>query len=95
MPMFRRIAKRGFSNVRFQRRYAIVNVGSLEDCFDAGAHVTPQTLAEAGLIRNLREAVKILGNGTLTKKLVVDAAKYSESAAEKIKAVGGEARLVK
>ena len=95
MPMFRRIPKRGFSNARFQTRYSVVNVGALEEWFDGGAHVTPQTLLEAGLIRNLRAPVKILGQGTLTKKLVVDAAKYSESAVEKIKATGGEARVVK
>jgi large subunit ribosomal protein L15 len=82
MPMFRRIPKRGFSNARFQTRYAVVNVGALEERFDADVHVTPQTLLEAGLIRNLRSPVKILGEGPLTKKLVVDAAKYSESARE-------------
>jgi len=94
MPMFRRLPKRGFSNVRFQIRYAVVNVSSLEERFSTGAHVTPETLREAGLIPNLGRPVKVLGDGTLTKKLLVDAAKYSASAVEKIKAAGGEARIV-
>ena len=65
MPTFRRIPKRGFSNAKFRTRFSIVNVSSLEERFDAGAHVTPQLLLEAGLIRNLRFPVKILGNGEL------------------------------
>ena len=93
MPTFRRMPKRGFSNARFTTRYSIVNVASLEERFEAGAHVTPQSLLEAGLIRNLAYPVKILGDGQLTKELTVDAAKYSRSATEKIQAAGGEARV--
>lgn len=95
MPTFRRLPKRGFSNVQFATRYGIVNVGSLELRYDAGAHVTLQSLLEVGLIRNLRHPVKVLGDGALTKKLTVDAAKFSKAAIEKILAVGGEAKLVK
>ena len=94
MPTFRRMPKRGFSNARFTTRYSIVNVGSLESCFESGAHVTPQSLREARLIRNLRYPVKVLGDGDLAKKLIVDAAKFSSSATEKIEAAGGEARVV-
>ena len=94
MPTFRRIPKRGFSNARFMTRYSVVNVASLEKRFEAGAHVTPQSLLEVGLIRNLRDPVKILGEGQLTKRLIVDAAKYSETAKEKIQAAGGEARVL-
>lgn len=94
MPAFRRIPKRGFSNAKFRRLYSVVNVGDLEDRYEAGAHVTPQSLVEVGLIRNLRYPVKILGDGALTKKLMVDAGKYSRSAEEKIKAAGGEARVL-
>ncbi len=94
MPTFRRMPKRGFSNVRFATLYSIVNVGSLESYFGVNAHVTPQSLRETGLIRNLRYPVKILGNGELTKKLTVNAAKFSKSAMEKIQAAGGEARMV-
>ncbi len=94
MPTFRRLPKRGFSNVQFATRYGIVNVGSLESRFEVDTHVTSQSLLEAGLIRTLRLPVKILGNGALTKKLTVDAAKFSKTALEKIQAAGGEARLV-
>ena len=93
MPTFRRIPKRGFSNAKFATRYSIVNVESLESRFESGAHVTPQSLREVGLIRNLRLPVKVLGNGALTKKLTVDAAKFTKSALEKIQAAGGEARV--
>jgi len=93
MPTFRRLPKRGFSNARFKTRYSIVNVGSLESRFDVDAHVTPQSLLEMGLIRHLRDRVKVLGDGELTKKLTVDAAKFTRSAIEKIEAAGGEARI--
>lgn len=95
MPTFRRIPKRGFSNARFATRYSVVNIGSLESRFEAGAHVTPQSLLEAGLIRNLRSPVKVLGTGALTRGLTVDAAKFSKSAVEKIQAAGGEARITR
>ncbi len=94
MPTFRRLPKRGFTNAQFTTRYSIVNVASLEERFEAGAHVTPQSLLEVGLIRNLRHPVKILGNGTISKKLVVDAAKFSKTALEKIGAAGGETRVI-
>lgn len=93
MPLFRRVPKRGFNNFKFRTTYSIVNVADLEARFDAGAHVTPQTLAEAGLVRRADHPVKVLGNGDLTKKLVVEAARFSQSAAEKIAAAGGEARV--
>ena len=94
MPLFRRLPKRGFSNFAFRTTYSIVNVGDLEERFEAGAHVTPESILEAGLIRNLRYRVKILGNGELSKKLKVEASKFSKTAAEKIKAAGGEAVVV-
>jgi large subunit ribosomal protein L15 len=90
--MFRRLPKRGFSNVQFARRFAVVNVADLEERFNAGDHVTPQSLVQAGLIRNLRLPVKVLGDGSLSKKLTVDAAKFSQSAIEKISSAGGEAK---
>ena len=95
MPTFRRLPKRGFSNYQYATRYGIVNVGMLEERFEAGAHVTVQALVEVGLLRTVRFPVKVLGDGPLTKKLVIDAAKYSKSAAEKIQAAGGEARIIK
>lgn len=93
MPTFRRMPKRGFNNARFATRFSVVNLASLEERYEAGAHVTPQSLLEVGLIRNLKLPVKILGNGSLTKKLIVDAAKFSRSAMEKIQSAGGEARV--
>lgn len=89
MPTFRRLPKRGFTNVLFARRFSIVNIASLDERFESGAHVTPQALLEKGLVRDLTLPVKILGNGTLTKKLQVDVAKCSGSAREKIEAAGG------
>jgi large subunit ribosomal protein L15 len=94
MPLFRRIPKRGFSNFPFRTRYNVVNVGELEKRFDAGAHVTPEAILEAGLIRNLRYKVKILGNGELSKKLKIEAAKFSKSAEQKITSAGGEAVVI-
>ncbi len=91
MPTFRRIPKRGFSNAQFKKRFCIVNVADLEARFPGGAHVTPQSLREAGLIRTVRLPVKILGDGALTKKFQVDAAVFSKTAAEKIVRAGGEA----
>ena len=93
MPTFRRIPKRGFSNAQFEVCYNVVNVAALEKAYPANTHVTPQALRESGLIRNLRLPVKVLGDGSLTKKLTVDAAKFSRSAMEKIKQAGGEARV--
>jgi len=93
MPIFRRLPKRGFSNANFRVEYQVVNVGDLQERFEDGAHVTPLALVQAGLVRRVREGVKILGNGALTKKLVVEAARFSAAAAEKIQAAGGEVRM--
>lgn len=92
MPTFRRLPKRGFSNVQFATRYQIVNVGDLEERFDVGTHVTTQALHALGLIRSAKEPVKVLGGGAISKKLTVEAAKFSASAREKITSAGGEAR---
>jgi large subunit ribosomal protein L15 len=89
MPLLRRMPKRGFSNVRFQRLYHVLNVRHLEAHFADGADVTPQTLAEAGVIRDTKLPVKILGDGELTKKLSVTAARFSAAARTKIEAAGG------
>jgi len=93
MPLYRRIPKRGFSNVKFARRYEIVNVSQLER-FDEGSLVDLEQLCLAGLIDNSRARVKILGNGDLTKKLQVTAHKFSKSAEQKIVSLGGMAQIV-
>lgn len=89
MPTFRRLPKRGFNNAQFTTRYSVVNVASLEERYEADTHVTKQSLLEVGLVRNKHLPVKILGNGSLSKKLTVDATKFSKSAKEKIEAAGG------
>ena len=86
-PLFRRLPKRGFNNVS-RIDYAIVNVEDLE-VFEDGVEVTPTLLKEAGLVRKEYDGIKILGNGTLTKKLTVKANKFTATASEKIKALGG------
>lgn len=89
MAFFRRIPKRGFTNSMFRTDYATVNLNALEARFDDGAEVNPDMLVKAGLIRNAKDPVKVLGQGELTKKLSVTAAKFSESAKAKITAAGG------
>ena len=91
MPTFRRLPKRGFNNAQFTTRYSVVNVASLEERYEADTHVTKQSLLEVGLLRNKHLPVKILGNGSLSKKLTVDATKFSKTAKEKIEAAGGTA----
>ncbi len=91
MPLQRRLPKRGFVNV-FATRYAIVNVSDLE-AFDNGATVDVEALKAKGLIKKQMDGIKVLGNGELTKKLTVVAAKFSESAQQKIEAAGGKAEV--
>ena len=93
MPLFRRLPKRGFSNYQFAKRCQIVNVSQLER-FDDGADVGVEQLSSAGLIDNLKDKVKILGDGVLTKKLKVVAHKFSKTAEEKIVASGGTAKVI-
>jgi large subunit ribosomal protein L15 len=94
MPMFRRIPKRGFSNADFRNLYHIVNLKTLEGRMDDGATVTAETLAEARIIRDASLPLKVLGEGDLTKKLNVTAAKFSASAREKIEKAGGSVNVV-
>ena len=92
MPLTRRLPKRGFTNI-FATEYAIVNVSKL-DMFEDGAVVGAKELIEAGLIKKEHDGVKILGNGHLTKKLTVRAAKFTGAAKEKIEALGGKAEVI-
>jgi len=93
MPLFRRLPKRGFSNANFAKRYEVVNISQLER-FEGGDLVGVQQLSQAGLIANLKSKVKILGDGELTKPLDVSAHKFSKSAAQKIAACGGTAKVI-
>ena len=92
MPLYRRLPKRGFKN-RNTKEIVAINVGVLE-CFDNGATVDVLALVEAGIVKNPRDGVKILGNGELTKKLTVQANAFSASAKEKIEALGGKAEVI-
>jgi large subunit ribosomal protein L15 len=87
MPLHRRLPKRGFTNI-FKKEYAVVNAADLEQ-FDNGATIDETTLRKAGLVKGRNDGIKILGNGKLTKKLTVHAAKFSESAKKQIEAAGG------
>lgn len=93
MPLHRRVPKRGFTNEPFRKRYAYVNLGSLET-FDAGTIVTPEVLLKRGLIKTLRENVKVLGKGELTKALTVKAHKFSAGASERIASAGGKIEVI-
>lgn len=92
MPLYRRIPKRGFTN-RNTKEIVAINVDVLNR-FDEGATVTVDSLIEAGIIKNPRDGVKILGNGELTKKLDVKVNAFSASAVEKIQALGGNAEVI-
>ena len=93
MPLNRRLPKRGFVNI-FRTEYRVLNVEKLNS-LEAGTVVTPDTLLAAGLVRKGKNGVKVLGDGELTKKLLIDAAKFSKSASQKIEAAGGEARVIR
>lgn len=95
MPLYRRLPKRGFSNAMFETRYDVVNLAQLED-FAAGAVVDLEALASAGIIkpRRANAGLKVLANGDVKVALTVRAAKFSASAAEKIRAAGGTAETV-
>ena len=91
MPLTRRLPKRGFTNI-YRKEYAIVNVSAL-NTLDDGTMVTAQVLCDNGLIKDVRDSVKILGGGELTKKLTVAVDKVTASAKEKIEAAGGKVEV--
>ncbi len=93
MPLHRRLPKRGFTNARFRRHYAAVNLDRLE-VFDPGTIVTPEVLLHRGVVRKIVDGVKILGDGNLTKALTVRAHKFSAKAQEKIVALGGKIEVL-
>jgi large subunit ribosomal protein L15 len=93
MPLHRRVPKRGFHNP-FRVEYAVVNLDTLAEVFDAGSSVTPELLRERGLVRAAHAPVKVLGRGEISKQLTVHAHRFSGSAAQKIAAAGGAAELI-
>ncbi|MBI4914723.1 MAG: 50S ribosomal protein L15 [Acidobacteria bacterium] len=92
MPLVRRLPKRGFTNI-FRTEFAIVNVGQLER-FPAGSEVTPEVLLAEGVVSDLRDGLKVLGDGTLTRDLVVKAHKFSKKALEIIQSAGGRCEVI-
>ena len=92
MTLYRRLPKRGFKNT-FAKKYAEVNVEQL-NCFDNGAVVDPAALIEAGILKNVLDGVRVLGNGELTKSLTVQAQGFTKSAQQKIEAAGGKAEVI-
>jgi large subunit ribosomal protein L15 len=89
MPLYRRLAHRGFSNYPFKKAYQIVNLSEIEAKYDAGETVSPETLLAKGLVKRAVGLIKILGDGELTKKLQFAVDKVSASAKEKIEKAGG------
>ena len=91
MPLTMRLPKRGFTN-KWRVEYATVNVDRL-NIFEDGAVVTPVELIESGILKNVQDGVKILGNGEITRKLTVKATKFTQTAKEKIEAAGGKVEV--
>ncbi|MDT2596144.1 50S ribosomal protein L15 [Enterococcus dongliensis] len=91
-PLFRRLPKRGFTNVN-RKEYAVINLDVLNR-FEDGSEVTPVALVEAGIVKNEKAGIKVLGNGSLDKKLNVKAAKFSKHAQETIEAAGGSIEVI-
>lgn len=92
-PLQRRMPKRGFTNI-FKKEFVEINLVQLEERFEPGTVVTPELLVESGLVKNVRDGIKILGNGEITKALTVKAQGFSKSAAEKITAAGGQIEVI-
>lgn len=92
MPLYRRLPKRGFKNV-FAKEYAEVNISQLNR-FEDGATVDPVALIEMGILKNVRDGIRILGNGTLEKKLTVIANGFTKTAEERIVAAGGKVEVI-
>jgi large subunit ribosomal protein L15 len=93
-PLFRRLPKRGFSNGMFAKVYNVVNVGDIDTHYAAGEKVNVETLREKGLAKKSLDGVRILGEGEVTKKLVITAHHFSKSAKEKVEGKGGTCELV-
>lgn len=92
-PLYRRIPKRGFNNARFRTEFATINLSDLNR-FNDGDVVTPELLKEKGIVKKQLCGIKVLGNGTLEKKLTVKANRFSSSAVTKIESAGGTAEVI-
>jgi len=94
MPLFRRVAKRGFNNRQFSPEVVVINVGTLGEKFEAGAEICPKVLAEKGLIPTRFDLLKVLGDGELSSAITVKAHRFSASAETKITAAGGKFEVI-
>ena len=92
-PLFRRLHIRGFSNARFKTRYATINVSDL-NVFKDNDVVTPEVLKEKGILKNQLDGVKVLGNGTLERKITIKAHRFTSSALQKIEESGSKAEVI-
>jgi large subunit ribosomal protein L15 len=92
MPLHRRLPKRGFNN-RFRKEYSIVNIKDL-GLFEANSEVDEKALLEAGLVRTVRDGIKLLGNGEISHPVVVKVHKTSKTAREKVEAAGGKVEMI-
>ena len=92
-PLFRRLHKRGFTNAKFKVRYATINVGDLNR-FKDGEVITPELLKELGIVKKQLSGIKVLGNGTLEKKVTVKAHRFTQSALKKIEESGSKAEVI-
>ena len=92
MPLYRRLPKRGFNNI-WAKEYSVINVEDLNK-FEAGTVVTRKALEEAGMLKQVKDGIKVLGEGTLNVALTVQAEKFSKTAVEKIEAAGGKAEVI-
>lgn len=93
LPLFKRLPKRGFSNFRYKREYAVINLDDLNK-FEDGTLVTPALLRENGMVKKQLAGIKVLGNGKLEKKVTVTAHKFSETAKKAIEKIGGKAEVI-
>ena len=93
-PLYRRIPIRGFNNKNFETKYAVINLSDLDKFFNDGDVVTPEVLKERKIIKKQLSGVKVLGNGELTKKLIVKANRFSTKAVTKIENIGGKAEVI-
>ena len=93
-PLYRRIPKRGFNNKRFETKYATINLSDLNKFFNDGDTISPEILKEKGIIKKQLSGVKVLGNGTLEKKLTIKANRFSSAAVTKIENAGGKTEVI-
>ena len=93
-PLYRRIPKRGFKNTRFEVKIGTINLSDLNKFFNDGDVVSPEVLKERGILKKQYAGVKVLGNGNLTKKLVIKANRFSSAAVTKIENAGGKAEVI-